>query len=151
MMWSEIQICWHTMCLQSSLMLPDKRKTIFPLLSNGQFYKINPLFIRYYTDVARNENQRTNGLVNAIQMDMFKWWPWSDLDLFYCKVQFGNLGFSIGKWENSGYFRNYCSLIQAWVLWQLLSIHKMEICSSSSGNPITFLLPCHFVRRNIFI
>ena len=22
---------------------------------------------------------------------------------------FGNLGFSIGKWENSGYFRNYCS------------------------------------------
>ena len=27
----------------------------------------------------------------------FKWWPWSDLDLFYGKVNFGNLGFSIGK------------------------------------------------------
>ena len=25
------------------------------------------------------------------------------------KVKFGNLGFSIGKRENSGVFRNYCS------------------------------------------
>ena len=33
--------------------------------------------------------------------------PWSDLDLFYGKVKFGNLGFSIGKSENSGFFRNY--------------------------------------------
>ena len=41
---------------------------------------------------------------------LFKWWPWSDLDLFYGKVKFGNLGFSIGKSENSGFFRNYCSL-----------------------------------------
>ena len=40
---------------------------------------------------------------------LFKWWPWSDLDLFYSKVQFGNLGFSIGKSENSGFFRKYCS------------------------------------------
>ena len=30
----------------------------------------------------------------------FKWWHWSDLDLFYCKVKFGNLGFSMGKkWQ----------------------------------------------------
>ena len=29
------------------------------------------------------------------------------LDLFYGKVKFGNLGFSIGKSENSGFFRNY--------------------------------------------
>ena len=28
---------------------------------------------------------------------------WSDLDLFYGKVKFGNLGFSIGKSENSGF------------------------------------------------
>ena len=27
-------------------------------------------------------------------------------DLFYGKVKFGNLGFSIGKSENSGFFRN---------------------------------------------
>ena len=32
-----------------------------------------------------------------------------DLDLFYGKVKCGNLGFSIGKSRNSGFFRNYCS------------------------------------------
>ena len=41
---------------------------------------------------------------------LYKWWPWSGLDLFYGKVKFGNLGFSIGKSENSGFFRNYWSL-----------------------------------------
>ena len=40
---------------------------------------------------------------------LFKWWPWNDLDLFYNNVKFGNLGFSIGKSENSGFFRNCCS------------------------------------------
>ena len=30
-------------------------------------------------------------------------------DLFYGKVKSGNLGFSMGTWENSGYLRNYCS------------------------------------------
>ena len=34
---------------------------------------------------------------------LFKWWPWSDLGLFYGKVKFGNLGFSMGKSENSGF------------------------------------------------
>ena len=33
--------------------------------------------------------------------------PWSDFDLFYGKVKFRNLGFSIGKSENSRFFRNY--------------------------------------------
>ena len=28
---------------------------------------------------------------------LFKWWSWVDLDLFYGKVKFGSLGFSIGK------------------------------------------------------
>ena len=36
-----------------------------------------------------------------------------DLDLFYGKVKFGNLGFSIGKSENCWFFQNYCSL---WLL-----------------------------------
>ena len=35
--------------------------------------------------------------------------PWSDLDLFYSMVKFGNIGFSMGKSENSRFFRNYCS------------------------------------------
>ena len=34
---------------------------------------------------------------------LYKWWLWVDLDLFYRKVKFGNLGFSIGKSENSGF------------------------------------------------
>ena len=41
---------------------------------------------------------------------LFKLSPSSDLDLFYGKVKFGYLGFSKGKSENSGFFRNYCSL-----------------------------------------
>ena len=42
--------------------------------------------------------------------NLFKWWPLSDLDLFYGKVKFGYLCFSNGKSENSGFFRRYCSL-----------------------------------------
>ena len=41
---------------------------------------------------------------------LFKWWPLSDLDLFYSKVKFGYLGFSIGKSENCWFFQNICSL-----------------------------------------
>ena len=40
---------------------------------------------------------------------LYKWWPWVDLDLFYGKVKFGNLGFSIGKSENL-IFQNICNL-----------------------------------------
>ena len=40
---------------------------------------------------------------------LHNWSPWIDLDLFHGKVKFGNLCFSIGKSENSGFFRNYCS------------------------------------------
>ena len=32
---------------------------------------------------------------------LYIWCPWVDLGLFYGKVKFGNLGFSIGKNENS--------------------------------------------------
>ena len=32
---------------------------------------------------------------------------WVDLDLFYGKVKFCNLGFSIGKSENSGFFQKF--------------------------------------------
>ena len=48
--------------------------------------------------------------VTPAHYSLFKWWPSSDLDLFNGKVKFGNLGFSMGKSENSGFFRNYCSL-----------------------------------------
>ena len=47
---------------------------------------------------------------------LFKWWPWSDLDLFYGKFKFGNICFSIGKSENSGFQK----LLQP-VTWKLVA------------------------------
>ena len=35
---------------------------------------------------------------------------WDDLDLFYSNVNFGNIGFYMGKSENHGFFDSYCSL-----------------------------------------
>ena len=46
----------------------------------------------------------------AAHHSLFNWWPLLDLDLLYGKVKFYYLCFSIGKSENSGFFRNYCSL-----------------------------------------
>ena len=31
--------------------------------------------------------------------ELFKLWPWADLDLFYAKVKFGHIGFCMGKTE----------------------------------------------------
>ena len=42
---------------------------------------------------------------DSCHRSLFKWWPWVDLDLFYGKVKFGNLGFSMGKSENCWFFR----------------------------------------------
>ena len=39
---------------------------------------------------------------------LFKQWPWSELDLFYGKIKFCNLGFSLGK---SGFFKNVCLVL----------------------------------------
>ena len=41
---------------------------------------------------------------------LFKLWPWVDLDIFYAKVKFGDIGFCMGKSENFLFFGNYCSL-----------------------------------------
>ena len=42
--------------------------------------------------------------------NLFKLWPWADLDPFYVKVKFGYIGFRMGKSENYLFFGNYCSL-----------------------------------------
>ena len=56
---------------------------------------------------------------------LFKWWPWSDLDLFYGKVKFGNLAFSIGKSGNNGFFINYWSLWpDSWLIQTANWLHK---------------------------
>ena len=59
---------------------------------------------------------------------------WVDLDLFYSKVKFGNLGFSIGKSENSGFFfRNNCSLWpESWNMEKTNWVHEgtcMWVCN----------------------
>ena len=41
--------------------------------------------------------------------------PGMTMTLFYSKVKFGHLGFSMGKSEKHGFFLNYCSLwAQSW-------------------------------------
>ena len=52
---------------------------------------------------------------------LFKWWSWSDLDLFYGKVKFGNLGFSMGKSENSWFSETIAAS-------DLKQIDLMKIC-----------------------
>ena len=41
--------------------------------------------------------------------NLYKLWPWVDLDLFYAKVKFGHIGLCMGKSENYLFFGTYCS------------------------------------------
>ena len=45
-----------------------------------------------------------------VLLRLFKYLPWVDLDTFYAKVKFGDIGFCMGKSENYLFFGNYCSL-----------------------------------------
>ena len=58
--------------------------------------------------------------------NLYKWWPWVDLDLFYGKVKFGPLCFCMGKRLNNGFFGNYCRLwfetSNRWPKWQEVSV-----------------------------
>ena len=47
-------------------------------------------------------------LMTPAHHSLFKWWPWSALDLFYGKVKFDNLGFLWEKWKQ-WIFRDYRS------------------------------------------
>ena len=57
---------------------------------------------------------------------IFKWWRWVDFDLFYGKVKYGPLCFSMGKRSDDGFFRNYCSVwfetSNRWPKWQYVSV-----------------------------
>ena len=46
----------------------------------------------------------------GVLQKLFKLWPWVDLDPFYAKVKFGDIGFCMGETENYLFFGNYCSL-----------------------------------------
>ena len=41
---------------------------------------------------------------------LFKLWPRVDLDLFYAKVKFGDIGFCMGKSENYFFFETIAAL-----------------------------------------
>ena len=41
--------------------------------------------------------------------NLFRLLPWVDLDLFFGKVKFCNLGFYIKKCDSDGFFGNYCN------------------------------------------
>ena len=71
---------------------------------------------------------------------LFKWWPWSDPDLFYGKVKFDNLGFSIGKSENCWFFRAFAAC-------DLKSSEKMNICEYWRSRSFLDLGPRSFTYK----
>ena len=50
-------------------------------------------------------------LVTRVLPNLFKWWPWVDLDLLYSKVKFGPFCFCMGKCLIYRFPRNYWSLL----------------------------------------
>ena len=65
------------------------------------------------------QNQYTDDLKTlyvALSMQvlprLFKLLPWVDLDTFYAKVKFGDIGFCMGKSEN---YLSFWKLLEPWV------------------------------------
>ena len=50
-------------------------------------------------------------LGTPVHHSLYKWWPWSDLGLFYGKVNFGHLGFSMGKKWKQWIFQKLLQLV----------------------------------------
>ena len=72
--------------------------------------------------------------------NLFKWWPWVDLDLFYGRVKFGNLGFSMGKSENCWFFRTFAA-------WDLKPTEKRNICEYWRSRSFLDLGPRSFTYK----
>ena len=49
-------------------------------------------------------------LVTQLLLNLFKWWPFVDLGVFYSKVKFGLFCFCMGKCLRSRFPRNYWSI-----------------------------------------
>ena len=73
---------------------------------------------------------------------LYKWWPWSDLDLFYGKVKFGNLGFSIGTIEacdlKVGRYRQLIDFMKVCEYWRSRSLLDLgqRSCTYKNSNRI---------------
>ena len=72
----------------------------------------NLLLLNRWTDFHETWYVASGTQAHYSLFSLLKWWPLIDFDLFNVKVKFGtcNLGFSIGKIENSVFFINYWSL-----------------------------------------
>ena len=104
-----------------------------------------------------------------VHHSLFKWWSWVDLDIVYGIVKLWNLGLSIGKSENSGFFRNYYSLWpetnwvneDMWVLkvkvisWpKVIYIWKLNILFSETTGPFStkfWMQACRYKFINIML
>ena len=60
--------------------------------------------------IYTNELGHIYGMFMQVLPRLSKLWPWADLDPFYAKVKFGDIGFCMGKSENYLLFGNCCSL-----------------------------------------
>ena len=66
---------------------------------------------------------------------LFKWWSWSDVDLFYNKVKFGNMGFSIEKVKTVDYSE---------------TIAASDLKVGSSRHIIKYMKICEYWRSRSF-
>ena len=91
------------------------------IYTNELGYMTNMATMPYMVKTLKNlllQNQLTDDLETlyvALSMQvlprLFKLLPWVDLDTFYAKVKFGDIGFCMGKSENYlFFFGNCCSL-----------------------------------------
>ena len=75
--------------------------------------------------------------------NLFKWWPWVDLDIFHGKDKFGNLGFSIGKIENGVFFLETieaCDLkvVRCRQLIELINVWKVKVIFDLDPRAFTY-------------
>ena len=97
---------------------PWDRGTI--VYSNGPGHMTKMATIPIYGKTLKNLllwNQKADDLETWyaasgawVLSNLFKWWPWVDLDLFYGKVKFVPLCFHVVERWNNEFFRNYCCL-----------------------------------------
>ena len=104
-------------------------------------YSKNPLKI-FFSRTGRPISTKLGNVASGTPAhhSLFKWWPWSDLDLFYSKVKFGNLGFSIGKSENCWFFRAIAAC-------DLKPTEKMNICEYWRSRSFLDLGPRSFTYK----
>ena len=64
-------------------------------------------------------------LGTRVLLNLFKWWPWDDLDLIYGKDEFGHLCFVWEKGKTIIVFRNYCRLwYKSWYMQSTKWVHE---------------------------